>query len=130
VVAVDTNVIVRLIAMDDADQLRRAERTVAERGIFVSQIALLESAWVLGSIHGFDRRWVAQSMLALLKTENVQAELEDWAFWALEQAEQGADLADMLLLVAARDQEAFATFDKRLARKAGAGSPVRVETLA
>src|SRR5262249_23917630 len=47
--AVDTNVLVRLIALDDAKQLAAAERFV-EAGAWVSHLVLIETTWVLDSV--------------------------------------------------------------------------------
>jgi len=48
--AVDTNVLVRLIARDDAAQVRAAEEFV-ETGAWVSHLALVETAWVLDAVY-------------------------------------------------------------------------------
>lgn len=128
-IAIDTNVIVRLIALDDAAQLALAERLVQSGPIFISLLALVEAEWVLRSKHGFDRAHLSYALKSLFLAETVRVELEDYALWALDQFEKGADLADMLLLVSARDCDSFATFDRRLSREVGSESPVRVEIL-
>ncbi len=44
--AVDTNVLVRLLARDDSRQVERAEEFIA-RGAWVSHLVLAETGWVL-----------------------------------------------------------------------------------
>ncbi len=50
--AVDTNVLVRLVVRDDADQVRAAEEFVS-KGAWVSHLVLAETLWVLDAV--FDR---------------------------------------------------------------------------
>lgn len=128
-IAIDTNVIVRLIALDDAKQLASAEQLVQSGPIFVPLLAIVEAEWVLRSRHRFDRARICYAFKSLFLAETVQVELESFAHWALDRFAEGADLADMLLLVAARDCESFATFDRGVSRAAGPNSPIRVETL-
>ncbi len=129
-IAIDTNVVVRLIAQDDPDQLAVAEHLIQSGRVFVPLLAIVEAEWVLRSRHGLARADVFSALRNLLLMETVEVELEDLALWALDQFQAGADLADMALLVAARDCDSFATFDRRLPREAGLASPVRVEVLA
>lgn len=51
-VAVDTNVLVRLLVNDDARQARRARALFEREEIFISPTVLLESEWVLRSAYG------------------------------------------------------------------------------
>jgi hypothetical protein len=57
---IDTNVVVRLVVSDDADQTRRARKLVEralsrDEPVLVSLLVLLESEWVLRSRYGFNR---------------------------------------------------------------------------
>ena len=47
--AVDTNLLVRLIARDDVKQVAGVE-TFVERGAWVSHLALAEATWVLSAV--------------------------------------------------------------------------------
>ncbi len=51
--AVDTNVLVRLLARDDAAQAEAAEAFVAG-GAWVSHVVLVETIWVLESVYEVD----------------------------------------------------------------------------
>ena len=48
--AVDTNLLVRLVVRDDADQLNAAEAFVA-KGAWVSHLVLAETLWVLDAVY-------------------------------------------------------------------------------
>ena len=49
--------------------------------------------------------------------------------WSIERFVEGADIADMIHLVAACRTAGFYTFDRRVARAAGPDSPIPIETL-
>ena len=51
--AVDTNVLVRLVARDDARQVASAEAFVAQ-GAWISHLVLVEAVWVLSSVYECD----------------------------------------------------------------------------
>ena len=59
--AVDTNVLVRLLARDDLQQAQTADQFVA-KGAWVSQLVLAETLWVLDAVY---QRSAAQLMAAL-----------------------------------------------------------------
>ena len=45
--AADTNLLVRVVTEDDAEQSPKARRILAENPIFISKTVLLETEWVL-----------------------------------------------------------------------------------
>jgi len=56
--------------------------------------------------------------------------LRSLVLWALDRQGAGADLADMLHLIAATGCSSFSTFDKGLVEATRADSPIDVELLA
>jgi predicted nucleic-acid-binding protein len=52
-IAVDTNVVVRLLTKDDLKQTA-AESLFAVEPIWIAKTVLLETIWVLRSLYGFD----------------------------------------------------------------------------
>ena len=78
----------------------------------VSLTVLLELGWLLGSRAGKSRAEVNLALLKLLDNEAIHVEDDAEVRAALELYRQGADLADVVHLVAARGSEAFVTFDK------------------
>lgn len=127
-IGVDTNVVVRLIVLDDRKQTDLAE-TQLQRGMFISHGVLIETEWVLRSVYGFDRSRTCQELLRLLDLAGVEVGGLSDVLWAVGRHREGADLADMLHLVSSRDQLAFVTFDRDLPRDAGSDTPVAVELL-
>lgn len=64
--AVDTNVLVRLLARDDPHQLAAAESFV-QAGAWISHLVLMEAVWVLDSVYAIKAPQLAAG-LALLGT--------------------------------------------------------------
>lgn len=119
-IAVDTNVIVRLLVGDDRAQFTKARRLFEERSgqdgaIWVAQTVLVEMAWVLMRTYGRSRADVAGALRALASNATVALEEAASVADALALFEAGsADLADCLLAARAARQEVefLATFDR------------------
>jgi predicted nucleic-acid-binding protein len=125
VVALDTNVVVRLLVGDDPVQTRKAEKVFLEHvngaGVFVSLVVLAELGWVLSCAYEWDRATIHSRMQRLVRTRNVRVEELELVEAALDEYENGkAQLADYLILGVARAaSETLLTFDKKLARTPG-----------
>ena len=127
IIAPDTNVIVRLLVMDDEAQGGRAARLFRQHSIVILPSVLLETEWVLRSGYGIGAEDIAASFTALLGLENVVTPDPDTIARALSGYGQGLDFADALHLAAAARSgaERLASFDRKLAKRAHAlpGSP-------
>jgi predicted nucleic-acid-binding protein len=125
VVALDTNVVVRLLVGDDPVQTRKAEKVFLEHvngaGVFVSLVVLAEVGWVLSAAYEWDRATIHARVQRLVRTRNVRVEELELVESALDEYENGkAQLADYLILGTARAvTDALLTFDKKLARSPG-----------
>ncbi|MDE2083023.1 MAG: type II toxin-antitoxin system VapC family toxin [Burkholderiales bacterium] len=124
--ALDTNVLVRYLAQDDARQSALANRliesqlTTAERG-FVSLVALLETVWVMESRYGADAATVQGILTDLLETAVLEVQ-EGPAVRAAAAlyARGGVDLHDCLIVaLAAQRQAKVVSFDTRAAKRLG-----------
>ncbi len=124
--AVDTNVLVRFLTTDDADQAARARTAIDVGDILVTLTVLLECEWVLRRSYGFAPARVAAQLREVLNLPGVAVERSPVAHRALDWAEGGMDLADALHLAQAEDCTAFLSFDRKLARDAASRSPVPV----
>jgi predicted nucleic-acid-binding protein len=131
VIALDTNVIVRVLVQDDAEQTERArsliERALADGArLFVPTIVLCETVWVLESAYGFPRSTVVEALSWLLAAEQLEFEAREEAERALgAYADGGGDVADFLLRERARTHGAgaVATFDRELLSSQGFVDP-------
>ncbi len=121
-ISLDTNVIVRLLVGDDPEQTAVAEAAFLEHatgdGVFVAQIALVETAWVLRSGYRLDREVIHERLERLVRTRGVFVEDIDLVLSALEEYRSGtADFSDYLLVARAAGEGAspLLTFDRKLA---------------
>lgn len=121
-ISLDTNVLVRLLVGDDPEQTALAESAFLEHtaggGVFVHQIALVETAWVLRSGYRLDRAVVHARLERLVRTRGVFVEEVDLVLTALDEYARGlGDFADLLLVsaVAAVGATPLLTFDQKLA---------------
>src|SRR5215212_6317137 len=115
--AVDTNVLVRLLARDDAKQVAAAERFI-EPGAWVSQIVLTETTWVLDSVFGLASRQIATVVEMLLDHERLVIQDADVVAAAVAQLRKKPTLgfSDCLILEVARraGHLPLGTFDRQL----------------
>ncbi len=125
-IGIDTNVLVRYIAQDDATQSRRAtsfiekECNEAAPG-FVGLVVLVEVVWVSESRYGATRQEVAGIVRRILSIKQLVVQDAETAWKALRLFESSkADLADCLVArsALAAGCKGVVTFDKQ-ASKAG-----------
>jgi len=118
VIAVDTNVVVRLLTGDDRDQATRARELFESETIWLPKTVMLEAEWVLRRLYGLGRERVAEALTALAALPNVRCEDEAATVEALRWATKGMDFADALHLASVGPAERFATFDTDLVKRA------------
>jgi predicted nucleic-acid-binding protein len=121
--AVDTNVLVRLMARDDPAQVSAAEEFAAG-GVWVSVVALAKAAWVLTTVYELRAGELATAIDMLLKQRHVLVQHRDAVGYALASFEQHAALGftDCLMLALAKHEGhlPLGTFDRKLGRLDGA----------
>jgi predicted nucleic-acid-binding protein len=101
-IALDTNVIVRYVAQDDAVQSPIATRFIEsfspESPGFISIVTLVETIWVLRSFYDASRQHIQKAVEALLRTRGLRIERSELVWTALRGYSQGtADFADYLM---------------------------------
>jgi len=112
-IAVDTNVVVRLIMADDEAQLAAAKARLPE-GLFISHGVLMEVEWVLRSAYGYMPPEIARTLRAFGGLTTVEIEDAVIVAAALDLAERGMDFADALHLGKSTHCDGFVTFDRKL----------------
>ncbi len=116
--ATDTNVLLRLLAADDEKQAAIARRVFASGPIWIAKTVLLETAWVLRSLYGYDSASIREALLKVLGLKNVQTENPAEVAAALELAGRGLDFADALHLASRPPGAVFVSFDRSFVRRA------------
>jgi predicted nucleic-acid-binding protein len=125
-VALDTNVFLRLVLDDDPQQTQRARNLVVRTPCFVPLTVILESEWILRRVYRYSKSAVRQALGRLTSIENMSVERVDMVSQALVLAEQGLDFADALHLAGSASCEWLATSDKKFVTSAkGTAPPVR-----
>ena len=126
-IAFDTNVLIRFLVRDDERQARRAavliERAIGEgQGVFVSDVVLAETTWVLDRAYGFKRNEIATALRGLVSARDVGFADRDLIARALRGFEGGrSGFADYLIREQARSAgcDTVHTFDRKLLREDG-----------
>lgn len=121
--AVDTNVLVRLVVRDDADQVRAAEEFIAS-GAWVSHLVLTETTWVLDAVYDRSVEQIAAALEMLLNHEHLTVQDADVVAAATENFRKRPILgfSDCLVLEIARKAGhlPLGTFDRDLSKLDGA----------
>jgi len=127
-IAFDTNLLVRALVADHAEQVAIVRQLIARDIIFISRTVLLETEWVLRCIYKKTRAELHEFFTALLETDNTVVEDAEALSHAMDWYAQGADFADALHL-AACGGALMHTVDRDFckdARAAGIAPDVRV----
>jgi len=126
-IGLDTNVLVRYIAQDDATQSAKAsaliESLTADYPGYITQVALVELVWVLGSLYAAGRDDITRVIESLLRTRELTVESAEIVWKAVRLfAISKADFADCLMLAAykAAACSSMLTFDAKAAKLPGA----------
>lgn len=116
--AVDTNVLVRLLARDDVKQASAAESFIAG-GAWVSHLVLAEMTWVLATVYSRSSQQIAAAVAHLLEHESLVVQDPDVVALALTHLHKKPALgfSDCLILEIARKSGhlPLGTFDRSLA---------------
>lgn len=122
-VAIDSNVLVRLLTRDDLSQVRAAESFIRQ-GAWVSLLVLAETSWVLASVYDVGRHELARSIEMLLDHRQLVLEDPTVVRAALERFRGRPSLgfSDCLVLERARavGRLPLGTFDRALGKSDGA----------
>lgn len=117
-IALDTNVLARLLLQDDPNQFERAKTLLATPQQFTAPVSvLLELVWVLES-NDCTPAEIQRGVGLLLGLPNFKPPQASAVRLALNAYAQGMDFADALHLALSQGEEALITFDKAFVKKA------------
>ncbi len=119
-IAVDTNVLLRLLVGDDASQAAKARRLfdradAEQKSIWVSDTVLVELVWTLARAYSRDRTDIVKALRSLSSHATVVLESAAAVRDAIDAFERGrAVFADCLLAMKAQSAgcDKVATFDR------------------
>ena len=116
-IAVDTNLVVRILTNDDPIQARRALKLLNSDDIFIPKTVLLETEWVLRHAYAIRKRNIIEGFQKLLGLSNVTVEDPDTIYQAITWYDNKFDFADALHLASSKRCASFATFDRSFIKK-------------
>ena len=126
--AIDTNIVVRYLTLDDGTQAKAARSTLEAGGIFISLTVCLETEWVLRSAYQYPAGRIATGLSIVTRLPGISVEQPMVVATAIEWMRTGMDFADALHLAMAEGCTAFISFDKKLAKTAEGLSSIPVQT--
>ncbi|MDX1417886.1 MAG: type II toxin-antitoxin system VapC family toxin [Candidatus Promineifilaceae bacterium] len=115
-IAVDTNVVVRLLTADDPQQFRRSKQLFENESIFIPDTVILESESVLRFAYEFTAAEVNRGLRGLFGLPNVNIANPAAAAMALDWHKTGLDFSDALHLALAHKCDRLLTFDKKFVK--------------
>jgi predicted nucleic-acid-binding protein len=123
-IGLDTNVLVRYFAQDDAAQSAKAsaliEALTPENAGYISQIVLVELVWVMQSLYQADRSMISKILQTILSVASLRVDNSQVVQKALRlYAETSTDFADCLIAKLAQSASCnqIFTFDVKAAKQ-------------
>jgi predicted nucleic-acid-binding protein len=126
-IAVDTNIVIRLLTRDDEQQYQQAYALFQHDQIYIANTVFLEMEWVLHYAYKYQPSDIIRAFTMLLGLSNVEAEDPYRIATALQWHQAGLDFADALHLASSQHCEKLYTFDKSFAKKGKDVSPCSVK---
>jgi predicted nucleic-acid-binding protein len=116
-IAIDTNILVRVATRDNERQAKIAEAVLPGETVWIGHTVLLELEWVLRSQYDFSVAIIHEFLASLIEFESIHVEAPDSIAHALEIYAQTGDFADALHFARRPVGSTILTFDKKFARK-------------
>lgn len=118
IIAVDTNVVVRLLAKDDAKQFQRSFKLFQEKEIFICNTVILETEWVLRFAYKFSPSEIYLAFNRLFGLPNIHLNDVNLVTEVLRWYHAGLDFADAFHLAQTQQCSQLYSFDKKFLRQA------------
>jgi predicted nucleic-acid-binding protein len=117
-IALDTNVVLRLLLNDDAGQAKRARALAASSPVTIPVTVILETEWALRAVYGIGRQQMLAFLRAVIRAgarpKGEAAILDRAVAWFAD----GMDFADALHLASSEKASRFASFDAHMTKVA------------
>ncbi len=117
-IAVDTNIVIRLLVKDDVKQFQRSLKLFQEKDIFICDTVILETEWVLRFAYKFSPPEIYQAFSKLFGLPNVYLRNANAIAQVLNWHQAGLDFADAFHLAQSQHCSQFYTFDRKFLSKA------------
>lgn len=126
-VAIDTNILVRLLTRDSEAEYKASHKLFANEEIFVPDTVILETEWVLRYAYDLTPAEVCDALRKVFGLGNVHLTNGQRVAQAIAWHEAGLDFGDAFHLALSQGMEVLKTFDRDFIRKSKDLSECRVE---
>ncbi|MBX9254886.1 type II toxin-antitoxin system VapC family toxin [Desmonostoc muscorum CCALA 125] len=116
-IAVDTNIVVRLLTQDDEFQYQKSLEIFQNHQIFISDTVILETEWVLRFAYKFKPEAICAALGMLFGLVNVHLTNASLIAQVLLWHEAGLDFADAFHLAQAQNYTHLYTFDEKFVKR-------------
>lgn len=117
-IAIDTNVIVRVLVKDDPGQTLQSQRLLEGNNVFIPDTVILESYWILRNRYQLSDAEIRAGIKGLMGIPTVFVQSKDTIALVLDWHERGLEFPDAFHLASSTGATSFATFDQRFANRA------------
>lgn len=116
-IAIDTNIIIRLLTRDDKNQYNASLQLFNKEQIFIPDTVILETEWVLRFAYEFKPKDVCIAFRKLFGLPNVHLTNELIVAQAIDWHENELEFADSFHLALCQQISSLKTFDEKLIKK-------------
>lgn len=116
-IAIDTNIIVRLLTKDDTRQYNASRKLLASSDVYIPDTVILETEWVLRHAYDFPSEQICGAFRKLFGLPTVNLSNQFLIAQVLDWHEQGMDFADAFHLATSQSLPALKTFDEKFIKK-------------
>lgn len=116
-IAIDTNIIVRLMTRDDEEQYQKSLKLFQNKNIFIADTVVLETEWVLRFAYKLKSVEICQAFRKVFGLPNVYLTNERLILQVIEWYENGLDFSDAFHLASSHHCLEFYTFDEKFIKK-------------
>lgn len=117
-VAVDTNIVVRLLTQDDELQFQKSLEIFKTQDVFIPDTVILETEWVLRFAYKFQPREICEALRKLFGLPNVHLANASLIAQVLQWHGTGLDFADAFHLAYSQYYSELYTFDEKFVKRA------------
>ena len=117
-VAVDTNIVVRLLTQDDELQYQKSLEIFQTQDVFIPDTVILETEWVLRFAYKFKPTEICSALRKVFGLPNVYLVNKILVAQTWQGHETGLDFADAFHLAQSQYHTHFYTFDEKFIKKA------------
>jgi predicted nucleic-acid-binding protein len=126
-IAIDTNLIIRLLTQDDQTQYKSALKIFSKETIFIPDTVLLETEWVLRFVYEFEQQKISMALRKLCGLKNIQLADAERTARIIDWYDKGLDFADASHLANSQHCKTLKTFDEKFIKKSKKLSNCAVE---